>query len=114
MLPLAFMAQYVWEVGGGVLASLVMGQGLLLLARPDAVPDTRSWNPRPVCVLGCLFVLAGVGIGLAALLLEAEQPGRHSRDHWGGAAGIAILAVWVGLMIGITALQHRNVKPRRR
>jgi hypothetical protein len=37
MIALAFLPQHVWEVGGSVLAILVLGQGLYLLARAGEV-----------------------------------------------------------------------------
>jgi hypothetical protein len=108
------MAQHLWEVGATVFAVLLVGQGLLYLIRPNAAPDAEGMNPRTVRVGGYLTLLLGVGIGLAAFFVDAEQPGAHNRDHWGGAVGVAILSVWVVLMIGFSVLKFRKVKPPRR
>lgn len=108
------MAQHVWEVGAAVLAVLFVGQGLVHLIKPSAAPEAEGMNPRTVRVAGCLMLLLGVGIGLAAFFVDAEQPGAHNRDHWGGAVGVVILSVWVALMIGFSVLKFRKVKPPRR
>jgi hypothetical protein len=104
------MAQHVWEVGAAVFAALLVGQGLFHLIKPSAAPEADGMNPRTVHVAGWLMLLVGVGIGLAAFLVDAEQPGAHSPDHWGGAVGVAALSVWVAVMLGSFVLQIRKVK----
>jgi hypothetical protein len=83
------MAQHLWEVGAAVSAVLLVGQGLFYLIKPSAAPEAEGMNPRTVRVVGYLMLLLGVGIGLAAFFVDAEPPGTHNRDHWGGAVGVA-------------------------
>jgi hypothetical protein len=114
MLPLAFMAQHVWEVGAAVLALVIIIQALTLLIRGSNTPEASGMDRRTVRVLGALMLLLGVGIAFAAFLVDAEEPGAHAHDHWGGAVGVAFLCVWVALIIGVSVWQARSVKPPRR
>lgn len=97
-MALAFMAQHVWEVGASVLAVVIVGQGLFWLIRDSSAPQVQGMSERAVRVIGCLAVLIGVGIGIAAFTVDAEQPGVHGGNGWGGAAGVIILCVWLALM----------------
>ncbi len=108
------MAQHVWEVAASVFALLLLGQGLFYLIKGSSAPEAEGMNPRTVRVVACLMLLLGVGIGFAAFLVDAEQPGAHSRDHWGGAVGVAFLAIWVALMVAFTVIRFKKVKPPRR
>jgi hypothetical protein len=113
-IPLGFMAQHVWEVGAGVLAVVVLGQGAILLIRGSSAPEAEGMNPRTVRVIACFMLLLGVGIGFAAFLVDAEAPGAHSRDHWGGPVGVVVLGVWVALMGALSMLRFRRPHPSRR
>jgi hypothetical protein len=94
---LAFMAQHIWEVGASVLAILLIGQGLFWLIGGSSAP--RAQMSEPVAqTIGGLAVLIGVGVGIAAFTVDAEQPGVRGGDGWGGTGGIVILGVWVVLM----------------
>jgi hypothetical protein len=108
MVPFAFMAQHVWEVGASVFALTVIVRALALLIRGTNDPDAGWLSAKGVRVAGGLLLLLGGGIALAAFLVDAEQPGAHSRDHWGGAPGVAILGVWVVLMIGFSVLDFKR------
>jgi hypothetical protein len=98
-LMLAFMAQHVWEVGASVLAFVITGQGLLWLIRGSNALEAQGMSDPTARIIGCLATLIGIGIGIAAFTVHAEQPGAHGGDGWGGTAGIAILCVWVTLMV---------------
>ena len=114
MVPLGFMAQHVWEVGASIFAVLLVGQGLFYLIRGSRAPEAEGLNPRTVRIVGGVGVLLGVGIGFAAFLVDAEQPGAHNADHWGGAVGVATLSVWVALVVPFSCLRFKKVKPPKR
>jgi hypothetical protein len=88
---LAFMAQHVWEVGASVFAILLIGQGLLWVINGSGAPRARDMSERAARTIGGLAVLIGVGVGIAAFIVEAEQPGVHGGNGWGGATGIGML-----------------------
>jgi drug/metabolite transporter (DMT)-like permease len=114
MVPLGFMAQHLWEVGASVFAVLLLGRGLFYLIKGSKAPEAEGMNPRTVRVVACLMLLLGVGIGLAAFLVDAEQPGAHNPDQWGGAVGVAFLAIWVALMVAFSILHFKKVNlPKR-
>jgi hypothetical protein len=98
MMVLAFMAQHVWEVGASVLAVLLIGQGLFWVIRGPDAPLPRGMGERAARTIGGLAVLIGVGTGIAAFSVHAEQSGVHGGDGWGGTGGIIILCIWVALM----------------
>jgi hypothetical protein len=114
MVPLGFMAQHVWEVGASVFGVLLVGDGLFNLIKGSRAPEAEGMNPRTVRVVACLILLIGVGIGFAAFLIDAEGPGAHNRDHWGGAVGVAALGVWVVLMVAFSVLRFKKVGPPKR
>jgi hypothetical protein len=95
---LAFMAQHVWEVGASVLALLLIGQGLFTVITGSGAAQMRGMSEGATRTIGGLAVLIGVGVGIAAFAVNAEQPGAHGGDGWGGTGGIVILCVWVALM----------------
>jgi hypothetical protein len=95
---LAFMAQHIWEVGASVFAVLLIGQGLFWLIRGSSAAPTQGMGERVVRAIGGLAVIIGAGVVIAAFTVDAEQPGVHGGDGWGGTGGIVILGVWVALM----------------
>jgi len=95
---LAFMAQHVWEVGASVLALLLIGQGLFTGITGSGTAQMRRLSKRATRAIGGLAALIGVGVGIAAFAVNAEQPEAHSGNGWGGTGGIVILCVWVALM----------------
>jgi hypothetical protein len=111
---LAFMAQHVWEVGASVLAVLIFGQGLFWLIRGSSAPRARGMSERAARSIGGLAVLIGVGIGIAAFSVNAEQPGVHGGNGWGGTSGIVILCVWVALMCAGPVSKLIKVRPKDR
>lgn len=112
MVPLAYMPQHVWEVGASVLAATIVVQGLVFLVRGRA-PWGEGWKPKTVRMAAGVIVLGGVGIGLAAVLVEAEPPGAHSRDQWGGTTGVVFLGIWVVLMLAFPFLPSKRARPPR-
>jgi hypothetical protein len=113
-MPLGFMAQHVWEVGAAAFAVLLVSQGLLYLVKGSRAPDAEGMNPRTVRVAASLMLLLGLGIGPAAFFVDAEQPGAHHRDHWGGGVGVTVLSVWVALMVALAIVRFKRVKPPKR
>lgn len=111
---LAFMAQHIWEVGASVLAVLLIGQGLVWLIRGSSAPRAQGMSERVARAIGGLAVLIGVGIGIAAFTVDAEQPGVHGGNGWGGTGGIVILVVWVALMCAGPVSKLIGVRPRGR
>ncbi len=114
MVPLAYIAQHVWEVGASVFAVLLVGQGLFYLITGIRMPWAEGMSPRAVRTRAGLSVLLGVGDGFAAFLSMQKQPGVHGGNGWGGTPGIVILCVWVALMLAFFALQFMKVKPPKR
>ena len=45
---LAYMAQHVWEVGAGVLAIVMVGQGLFFLIKGTDAPEARGMSTRGI------------------------------------------------------------------
>jgi hypothetical protein len=97
---LAFMAQHLWEVGAAVFGVLLVGEGLFYLIKGNRAPKAEGMSERAARAIGGLAVIIGVGTGIAAFTVDAEQPGVHGGNGWGGAAGVIILCVWVALMCG--------------
>jgi hypothetical protein len=112
MVPLAFMPQHVFEVGAAVLAATFVLQGLVFLIKGSDARQAAGLSTSIIRIWGGFCLLAGVGIGFAALLVDAEQPGAHSPEHWGGVVGVAFLSVWIALMVGLFIFQQ--VKPHKR
>ncbi len=94
----AFMAQHVWEVGASVLALVIIGQGLFLLMRGASAPEAQGMSERTARTIGGIAVLIGAGVGVAAFVIDAEKPGTHGGNGWGGTVGVVFLCVWVALM----------------
>lgn len=94
----AYMAQHVWEVGMCVLALVLIGQGLFLLIKGPDTPETRGMSEQGVRTRAWVVVLVGIGVGIAALSLDAEKPGTQSGNGWGGTTGIIFLCVWIALI----------------
>jgi hypothetical protein len=92
------MAQHVWEVGASVLALLLIGQGLFTGITGSGTAQVGGMSKRATRTIGGLAVLLGVGVGIAAFAVNAEQPGARGGNGWGGTGGIVILCVWVALM----------------
>lgn len=95
---LAFMAQHIWEVGASVFAVLLIGQGLFWLLGGASEQGTQGMSNRTVRRIGGVAICLGAGIAVAAFAVDAEQPGAHGHDGWGGAPGIILLCVWVALI----------------
>ncbi len=108
MVPLGFMPQHVWEVGASVMAAALVVQGVIYLIKGNDAPEAAGWNPRIVRIWAAVILLLGVGVGFAAFFVDAEQPGAHNRDRWGGSAGVATLSVWVALMVAFSVLRFRR------
>lgn len=96
---LAFMAQHLWEVGAAVFGFLLIGQGLFYLIKGNRAPKAVGMGEGTVRVVACFIVLLGVGIVFAAFLVNAEQPGVHGGNGWGGTVGVVLLGVWIVLMV---------------
>ncbi len=96
LLVLAFLPQHVWEVGAGVFAILIGANGIYSLARSREVARRERLNERTVMAFGLIQTGLGLGIGIAALTVDAEPPGGlHGGGGWGGTIGIAFLCIWV-------------------
>lgn len=95
---LAFMAQHVWEVSAGILAVLLVGDGLLRLITGSGASWAHARGERATRMIGGFAMALGVGIGIAAFTVDAEQPGVRGGNGWGGTSGIVILSVWVTLI----------------
>jgi uncharacterized protein YjeT (DUF2065 family) len=106
------MPQHVFELGAAVLAATCVLQGLVFLIKGSEARQAAGLSTRIIRIWGGFCLLVGVGIGCAAFLVDAEQPGAHSPEHWGGVVGVAFLSVWVALMLGLFIFQQ--VRPPRR
>lgn len=87
MVPLAYIAQHVWEVGASVFAVLLVGQGLFYLITGIRMPWAEGMSPRAVRTRAGLSVLLGVGVGFAAFFVDAETTRRAWRQWLGRDAG---------------------------
>jgi hypothetical protein len=96
----AFLPQHVWEVIAGVMAVLFLYQGLTFLIKGDGAPGAQGMSDSIIRVAACVMLLFGIGIGVAAFTVDAEQSGAHGGDGWGGTSGVVIVCGWVGLMCG--------------
>jgi hypothetical protein len=105
---LAFLPQHVWEVGATFLAVVLVGQGLVYLIRGTGPPETAGMSPRAIRLVSYLSVLLGVGLGIAAFAVDAEPPGVHNTDHWGGTTGVVLLGVWMAFLVSIIRRRARR------
>ncbi len=104
MMPLAYLPQHVWEVGASVLALLIIVDAIAYAIRPS------RWRG-----IAAVAVLVGIGLLAAAQLVDAEQPGRHPHDGWGGTTGIVFLCIWIIAMLAISIPQIvKHARDRRR
>lgn len=111
---LAFMAQHVWEVGASVLAVLIIGQGLSWLIRGSSMARARGLSEQTARLIGGVAVLVGIGVGIAAITVDAEQPTVHNNNGWGGPTGIVILCASVALMCAGPVSKLIKARPRDR
>ncbi len=95
---LGFLPQHVWEVGAGVMAVLLLAQGLMLLIKGPTARGAENMSQRSVRVSGGVILALGVGVGVAALLVNAESNTVHRSDQWGGVGGVVGLGVWIVLL----------------
>ena len=69
---LAFLPQHVWEVGAAAFAGVCVISGLFFLTT-GATPPGTEWVNRRTRRLGAYFqIVVGIGVGLAAFLVNAE------------------------------------------
>jgi hypothetical protein len=99
---LAFLPQHVWEVGAAAFAVVCVISGLFFL-KTGATPPGTEWVSKRTRRLGAYFqILVGMGVGVAAFLVNAEPScGGCGRGHWGGTAGVVMLCVWLVLLIAV-------------
>ena len=110
-MPLAYLWRHTWQVGGTVFGASVMAWMAYALIRGEIPGAPLSASRARVFAFAGL--LLGAGVVVAAWMVNAEPPcGNCNRDHWGGTAGIVVLAVWLGVMLAVTA--HNIRRERRR
>lgn len=87
-----------------MLALTFLWQGGLLLARGRAA-GLEGTSAR----IGGLVVLTlGVGIGMAALFVDAESSAVENGDKWGGVVGVVGLIIWLILLGASTMIEVRR------
>lgn len=107
---LAYMAQHVWEVIAGFLAVICVAQGLLYFIKGTRPRGAVGLSEGAARTVACFAMLLGVGIGVAAFTVDAEQPGAHGGNGWGGTGGVVVLGIWLVLMCAMEVLQFRKMK----
>jgi hypothetical protein len=80
------------------MAMVFVGRGLLYLIRGADAPGAYGMSQLIMRVAGGFILLLGLGVGLAAVFVDAEAPGARGGDRWGGAAGVVVLSVWLVLL----------------
>jgi hypothetical protein len=108
MVTPAFLPQHVWEVSATVIAVLFVVHALIYLTKGNSAPEAEGMSERTVRVVACVMLLFGVGIGLAAFLVDAEPPSAHGSEGWGGAAGVILLVVWLTLVVALEVFKFRK------
>lgn len=107
LLPLGFLPEHVWQVGGSALALgfMLMGASLIVVSRrPRGTGIAYTGGP----VLG--YVALGVAVVIAAFAVDAEPAcGGCGRGHWGGAGGVMGLCVWLLVMAAICGMNLRRI-----
>lgn len=103
----ALLPQHVWEVGAGVMAVTLAGQGILLLTRGHTAGE-EEMNKSTIRAAAIALLVGGLGVGLAALLVDAESRSARSSDGWGGVGGVVGLAVWLVLVVASTSIATRK------
>ena len=99
---LAFLTQYDSELGGTVLATVIVGFGALQLYTGKS-PDLRRFRPRTIRVLGAVQILVGVGFGVASFLTNREP-------NWGGTPQLVVLAAWLAAIGAVTLVYVRKYR----
>jgi hypothetical protein len=110
----AFMAQHIWEIGASVLAVVIAGQGVFLLVAGRDAARALGISERTRRPTAVAFMALGVGIGVAAFTVQAEQPGAPHGNGWGGPVGIVFLCVWVMLMCAVPVSRLVKARSMRR
>jgi hypothetical protein len=106
-MPLAYLPEHVWQVGAGAMAVVMTGLALLhLVGRLE--PRSYVANAARVRWAGGLAVALGIGLAVAAVLVNAEPPGPHGGDQWGGSVGVVALVIWVILLALSAAASSRR------
>lgn len=108
---LAFLPQHVWEVLAAVMAVLLLYQGLVFLIKGRRASGAQGMSEPIVRIAACVMLILGVGIGVAAFTVDAEQPGAHGGSGWGGTGGVIIVCVWVAIMCGGLVLKLTRIRP---
>lgn len=91
------------------MALLLLWQGgvLLVRGRPGGLDGTSVRTAR---IAAIAILTIGVGVGLAALFVNAESSAVRSSDKWGGVGGIVGLIVWLVLLGVSTSIDTRRRK----
>lgn len=96
----AFLPQHVWEVGAAAFAAVCVISGLFFLKTGATPPGTEWVSKRTLRLVAYFQILVGLGVGLAASLVDAEPScGGCGHGHWGGTAGVVMLCVWLVVLI---------------
>jgi hypothetical protein len=99
-MPIAYLPEHTWQVGGGAMAVVLVALGLsYLVGRLE--PRVHA-HARTVRQAGAAGLAVGVAVAVAAALVNAEPPDRRGGDQWGGLGGVAALLIWL-ILLGIFA-----------
>jgi hypothetical protein len=103
-MPLAYLPQHVAEAMLLAFAVPIFAKGLqtIVTGRMREVAWIRDWAIWRVRAVGLLLAAAGTGVALFGFFVNAEPPGSHFRNHWGGPFWEALLGVWLALIAGST------------
>lgn len=82
---LGFLPQHVWEVGAGAMAVLFMARGLGLIMKDPGAAGAANMSKLAVRASGSVIFVLGIGVGFAALHVNAESSAERSSGHWGGS-----------------------------
>jgi hypothetical protein len=99
---LAFLTQYDTELGGTVLATVIVGFGVWQLLTGKS-PDLRRFRPGTIRVVGAAQILVGVAFGVTSFRMNREP-------NWGGTPQIVVLTVWLAAIGAITLVQIRKYR----
>lgn len=95
---LGFLPQHVWEVGAGAMAVLFMARGLGLIMKDPGAAGAANMSKLAVRASGSVIFVLGIGVGFAALHVNAESSAERSSGHWGGVGGVVGLGIWLVLL----------------
>jgi hypothetical protein len=98
----AFVTQYDAELGGTVLATLIVALGGLQLLTGRS-PDLRRLRPSTIRAVAAVQILVGLAFGVASFRLDREP-------DWGGTPQIVALSIWLAVIAVVAVVSVKRYR----